>query len=67
MSSNFSLHLGGTRERIIVGSIIFLVVDSPTFILAILTNWAWRPGAVLALVDCGTTMFQVFGNILFAR
>jgi hypothetical protein len=45
------LHLVGTREAVVVGSIVLPVVNSPTFILASLVDGAWRPCAVLALVN----------------
>jgi hypothetical protein len=51
-----------------VADVVVLVVDCPALVLAGLTNWAWRPGAVLALVDGGALGFvEVVSNILFTR
>jgi hypothetical protein len=44
-----------------------LVVDGPTFVLAGLSDWAWWPGAVLALIDIlALRMVEVIGNVLLA-
>ena len=48
--------------------IVVLVLDGPAFVLAGLADWAWWPGAVLALVDgTASERFRVFGNVLLAR
>jgi hypothetical protein len=48
---DLGLHLVSSGEAIVVGHIVVLVLDSPAFVLAGLADWAWWPGAVLALVD----------------
>jgi hypothetical protein len=64
----FLLHLVGTGERVVVGCIVLLVLNSPAFILAGLADWAWWPGAVLALVDgLASSRFWISGNVLLAR
>ena len=62
----FGLHLGGSGEAVVVGSIVVLVVNGPALVLAGLALWAWWPGAVLALVD-GTAgaLVEIVGNVLF--
>ena len=46
-----SLHLVDSGKSVVKRNVVFLVVNSPAFVLASLTFWAWRPGAVLALVN----------------
>jgi hypothetical protein len=44
------------------------VVDSPTLVLAGLSNRTGRPGAILALVDCAASgLVKISCYILFAR
>jgi len=62
------LHLGGTGEAVVVRSVVLSVVNSPTFVLAGLVDWAWRPGAVLALLHGAAIEARgIMSNILFAR
>jgi hypothetical protein len=62
------LHLGGTREAVVVGSIVLPIVNGPAFVLAGFVGGAWRPGAVLALVNSTTSRGAgVVGDVLLAR
>jgi hypothetical protein len=64
----FLLHLVDTRQGVVVGSVVLLVLNSPAFVLAGLADWAWWPGAVLALVDgLASSRFWISGNVLLAR
>jgi len=61
------LHLFGTGESVVVRSIVLLVINSPAFVLAVLSNWAWWPGAVLAHVDgFASEALWIMGNVLLA-
>ena len=57
------LHLVNSRESIVQRNVMLLVVDSPTFILAGLADWAWWPGAVLADIN-SFALCSVGSNIL---
>lgn len=63
-----SLHLVDSSDAIVVGHVMLSVVNSPTLVLTGLSNRAWWPGAVLAVVECvtATLLVVVVGNILFA-
>ena len=51
-----------------MADVVVLIVDCPALVLAGLSNWAWRPGAVLALVDGGALGFvEVVSDVLFTR
>merc|ERR1711990_58201 len=64
---DLSLHLFLTREAVVVLGIVALVLDSPTFVLAGLANWAWWPGAILALIDgFAAVRLWIVGNVLLA-
>ena len=68
VSIEFLLHLVSTREGVVVGGVVLLVLNSPAFVLAGLANWAWWPGAVLALVDGRAAEgLGVVGHVLLAR
>ena len=63
-----SLHLVNSRESVVERNVVFLVVNSPAFVLAGLSDWAWWPCAVLALVNSITTeALWIMSNVLFAR
>ena len=65
---DLGLHLLGTGEAVVVGSIVVLVVDSRALVLAGLADGARRPGAVLALVDgAAPEGLRVLSDVLLAR
>jgi len=60
------LFLAG-KAVVMLGIVVF-VLNSPAFVLAGLANWAWWPGAVLALVNSlASGRSWIMGNILLAR
>ena len=60
-----SLHLVDSREAVVKGDIVLLVVDGPTFVLAGFADWAWWPCAVFADVDW-FALCNVVGLVLLA-
>ena len=65
---DLGLHLGGAGKAVVVRSVVLLVVNSPTLVLAGLALRARRPGAVLALVDgLAVEGGGVLGDVLLAR
>jgi len=63
---DFSLHLGGTDNTVVVLNKVCLMLDSPTFVLAVLPSWAWWPGAVLASSLSIEISLKIFSNVLLA-
>jgi hypothetical protein len=63
-----SFHLELSANSIVGFSVVFLVVDSPAFVLAGLTDWAWWPCAIFANVNisAATVIVVVVGRVYFA-
>jgi len=65
MGHDLLLHLVSSIETIVILHEIVVVLDSPAFVLAGLSNWAWWPGAVLA--SSLRVAASINSNVLLAR
>jgi hypothetical protein len=67
MMIKLSLHLLCSYNFTETGNVVLLVIYSPALILAGLSYWTWRPGAIFTKIDgCAHSTVEIVSGVLLA-